>query len=237
MRILIVNDDGMHAEQLIPLIKWCQKLGQVTAVVPKFEQSGKSHSIELHKAFEAKEVELEPGINVWAVDSSPADCVRFAVLGLKLEFDLAISGVNRGLNVGRDMMYSGTIGAACEAVNLGLKAVALSTPPGYYSHATDHLDQVLDFFCRNNLLDVHNLYNVNIPANPKEIRITRQGGPYYSDDFPSIGNDLYRPTGKSVWVDRNDYTLDTDATLNGYITVTPMTVDRTDWSIYSKLIK
>ena len=237
MRILITNDDGMQASQLVPLIKWCRKLGEVTAVVPKFEQSGKSHSIELHKAFEAKEVELEPGITVWAVDSSPADCVRFAVLGLKLEFDLAMSGVNRGLNVGRDMMYSGTIGAACEAVNLGLKAVALSTPPGYYSHATDHLDQVLDFFCRNNLLDVHNLYNVNIPANPKEIRITHQGGPYYSDDFPSIGNDLYRPTGKSVWVDRNDYTLDTDATLNGYITVTPMTVDRTDWSIYSKLIK
>ena len=237
MRILIVNDDGMHAEQLVPLIKWCCKLGQVTTVVPKFEQSGKSHSIELHKAFEAREVELEPGITIWAVDSSPADCVRFAVLGLKKEFDLVISGVNRGLNIGRDMMYSGTIGAACEAVNLGLKAVALSTQPGYYSHATDHLDQVWDYFRAHRLLEVHSLYNVNIPANPGEIRITHQGGPYYSDDFPAIGNDLYRPTGKAVWVDRGDFTLDTDATLNGCITVTPVTVDRTDWSVYNQLTK
>ena len=237
MRILITNDDGIRGEGLLHLTKWAQTLGEVVVSAPMVEQSAKSHTIEIHKPFRAEKVEYLPGVTAWAVDSSPADCVRFALLGLKLEFDLAISGVNRGLNVGRDMMYSGTIGAACEAVNLGLKAVALSTPPGYYSHATDHLDQVLDFFCRNNLLDVHNLYNVNIPANPKEIRITHQGGPYYSDDFPPIGNDLYRPTGKSVWVDRNDYTLDTDATLNGYITVTPMTVDRTDWSIYSKLIK
>ena len=62
MRILIVNDDGVGAEQLLPLIRWCRSLGEVTAVVPKFEQSGKSHGIELHRAFEAKQVELEPGI-------------------------------------------------------------------------------------------------------------------------------------------------------------------------------
>ncbi len=235
MRILIVNDDGMHAEQLIPLIKWCRKLGDVTAVVPKFEQSGKSHSIEIHKPFEAKEVELEPGVTVWAVDSSPADCVRFAVLGLKQTFDLVISGVNRGLNIGADTMYSGTVGAACEASNLGMRAVALSTPPKYYSHAIDHLDQILDYFRANRLLDTHPLYNVNIPANPAEIRITHQGGPYYSDDFPAIGNDLYRPIGKPIWEDRGDLTLDTDATLHGYITITPMTVDKTDWTVYHKL--
>ena len=131
MRILITNDDGIHAAQLLPLIRWCRKIGDVTTVVPKVEQSGKSHGIEIHKPFEARQVEPEPGVTVWAVDSTPADCVRFAVLGLKLEFDLVISGINRGLNIGADMMYSGTVGAACEAVNLGLKAIALSTPPQY----------------------------------------------------------------------------------------------------------
>ena len=145
MRILITNDDGVGASQLLPLIKWCRKLGEVTAVVPKFEQSGKSHGIEIHKPFEARQVELEDGLSVWAVDSTPADCVRFAVLGLKMEFDLVISGINRGLNIGTDMMYSGTVGAACEAVNLGLKAIALSTPPKYYDHAVWHLDEVFDF--------------------------------------------------------------------------------------------
>ena len=236
MRILITNDDGMHASQLPALIKWCRGLGEVTAVVPKVEQSGKSHGIEIHKPFEAKQVELEPGITVWAVDSTPADCVRFAVLGLKLEFDLVISGINRGLNIGTDMMYSGTVGAACEAVNLGLKAIALSTPPKYYDKAVTHLDRIFEFVQRHDLLRLNNIYNINIPADPKEqIRFTHQGGPYYSDEFPHIGNDLYRPTGYPIWQDRSDDTLDTDATLHGYITVTPLTVDKTNWEVYRKL--
>ena len=105
MRILITNDDGMQAEQLIPLIKWCQKLGDVTTFVPKFEQSGKSHSFEIRHPFEAKQVELEPGIQAWAVDSTPADCVRFGILGMNMEFDLVISGVNRGLAEASGLYY------------------------------------------------------------------------------------------------------------------------------------
>ena len=235
MRILVTNDDGLHASQLLPLIRWCRKLGDVTAVVPKVEQSGKSHGIEIHKPFEAKQVELASDVVVWAVDSTPADCVRFAVLGLGLQFDLVISGVNRGLNIGSDAMYSGTVGAACEAVNLGIQAIALSTPPKYYDHATDHLDLVFEYILGKKLFSLNDLYNVNIPENPREIRITRQGGPYYSDDFPCIGNDLYRPTGKPIWEDRNDDTLDTDATMHGYITITPLTVDKTNYEVYHKL--
>lgn len=235
MKILITNDDGIGAAQLPNLIRWCQKFGDVTTVVPKFEQSGKSHGIEIHKPFEAKKVELEPGLTVWTVDSTPADCVRFAILGLGLEFDLAISGVNRGLNIGADIMYSGTVGAACEAVNLGVKAIALSTPPTNYDHATEQLDKVFAFIRSQNLLQMNDIYNINIPSDPKGIRITRQGGPYYSDDFRPEENDMYRPCGKPVWVDRNDDTLDTDATLHGYISVTPLTVDRTNPTIYHAL--
>ena len=235
MRILITNDDGLHASQLLPLIKWCRKLGEVTVAVPKVEQSGKSHGIEIHKPFEAKQVELEPGTHVWAVDSTPADCVRFAVLGLEQEFDLVISGVNRGLNIGTDMMYSGTVGAACEAVNLGLKAIALSTPPSYYDHATDHLDEVFEFVRKHDLLALNDIYNINIPANPKDILFTHQGGPYYSDRFPAIGNDMYRPEGYPIWEDSNDNTLDTDATLHGYISVTPLTTNKTNMEVYRRL--
>ena len=237
MRILITNDDGMEAAQLMPLMDWCRKLGDVTVFVPKVEQSGKSHSFEIRKAFEAKQVELAPGYPIWYVDSTPADCVRLAVLGMHLEFDLVISGINRGLNVGTDIMYSGTVGAASEAVNLGIPAVALSTTPANYPNATAHLDEILEYFRENNLMGIHNLYNVNIPANPKGIRITHQGGPYFSDDFPPVGNDLYQPTGKPVWVDSGDLTLDTDAALTGYISIMPLTTNRTDWSIYNKLKK
>ena len=109
MKILITNDDGVNAPQLVPLIRKCQKLGDVTVIVPKQEQSAKSHSIEIRNAFEIRQTELEPGITVWTVDSTPADCVRFAVSGLKLTFDLVISGINLGYNLGEDSMYSGTL--------------------------------------------------------------------------------------------------------------------------------
>ena len=237
MRILITNDDGLEAAQLMPLVNWCRKLGEVVAYVPRYEQSGKSHSFEIRKAFEAKTVLSEPGVTVWYVDSTPADCVRFAVLGRGEKFDLAISGINRGLNVGADIMYSGTVGAASEAVNLGIPAIALSTTPENYPNATAHLDEIMAYFRQNDLMSLHNLYNVNIPADPKGIRITHQGGPYYSDDFVPIGDDLYRPTGKPIWVDRGDLTLDTDAALTGYISIMPLTINRTDWSIYNKLTK
>ena len=235
MRILITNDDGLHASQLVPLIKWWQQYGEVTVFVPKVEQSGKSHSFQIREPFEVKQVELEPGITVWSVDSTPADCVRIAVLGMKMEFDLVVSGVNRGLNMGADIMYSGTVAAASEAVNLGMKALALSTNPENYDHATDALDTVWAYIQENDLFRYNRLYNVNMPANPKGIRITRQGGPYYSDDFPCIGNDLYKPMGKPVWEDAGNDALDTDATMHGFITITPMTIDRTNWEVFRKL--
>jgi len=237
MKILITNDDGVNASQLPNLIRWARNLGDVTVFVPKYEQSGKSHSFEIRNPFEVKQVELEPGMTVWTVDSTPADCVRFAVLGQKMRFDLVISGINRGLNIGQDTMYSGTVGAACEAVNLGMKAIALSTPPKYYEQAVTHLDEVFAYVESRKLLDINCIYNINIPADPKGILITHQGGPYYSDDFPLIGDNLYRPKGKPIWQDRGDLTLDTDATLNGYITVTPMTTDKTNWDVYRKLTK
>ena len=235
MRILITNDDGLYASQLVPLIKWWQRHGEVTVFVPKVEQSGKSHSFQIREPFEVKQVELEPGLTVWSVDSTPADCVRIAVLGMEMLFDLVVSGVNRGLNMGADIMYSGTVAAASEAVNLGMNALALSTNPENYDHATDALDTVWAYIQENDLFRHNRLYNVNMPASPKGIRITRQGGPYYSDDFPYIGNDLYKPMGKPIWEDSGDETLDTDATMAGYITITPMTIDRTNWDVFRQL--
>lgn len=235
MKILITNDDSVSAKQLLPLIKWCRRLGEVTTVVPKFEQSGKSQGIELHKAFEVKQVELEPGITVYTVDSTPADCIRFAVLGMKEHYDLVISGINRGFNMGGDIMYSGTAGGVFEAVSLGLKAVAISTSPGFYDRAIEPLDQVLAFFREHKLMEMCDLYNVNIVPDAKGIRITRQGGHFYSDDFVHEGNDMYMPHGKCVYEDKNDLTLDTDCVMHGYISIMPLTINRADMDVYRKL--
>jgi 5'-nucleotidase len=237
MKILITNDDGAGAAQLLPLIRWCRRLGDVTVIVPKTEQSAKSHSIEIHKAFEAKLLALAEDITIWTVDSTPADCVRFACSGLKLHFDLAISGVNRGLNLGHDIMYSGTFAAACEAVNNGIQAIALSTSIPYYDHATDHLEDIFTFLNRNQLLKQNDLYNINIPAKPKGIRITQQGGPYFAEDFQAIGNDMYAPVGKPILPDSNDITLDTVAYRNGYISISPMTTDRTNQTVFHRLLQ
>ena len=235
MRILIVNDDGMQAAQLPNLIRWARTIGDVTVFVPKFEQSGKSHSFIMNRDIEVKQEKIAEDITVWSVDATPADCVRFAVLAKHMEFDLCISGVNRGFNMGSDIMYSGTVAAAYEAVNLGIPAVALSTSFENYPQATQELDTVFRFFRDHRLMDVNNIYNVNIPANPRGVRITRQGGPSYSDDFPSVGENLYRPTGKPVWEDNGDDTLDTDATKHGYITITPLQLDRTNRAVFEKL--
>ena len=235
MRILITNDDSVSAGQLLPLICWCQTLGEVTVVVPLVEQSGKSHGIELHTPFAVKEIALAPDITAYAVDSTPADCVRYAVLGRKWEFDLVISGINRGFNIGSDILYSGTVGAVCEANILGITAVAISTSVPYYENAAAHLEQVFAYLQAHKLLELHTAYNINIPPEPKGIRITRQGGPYYSDDFIFNEDGTCTPKGKCVYQDSGNLNLDTDAVKHGYISVTPITITKTDLEMYRKL--
>lgn len=234
MRILITNDDGVSASQLLPLIRWCQKLGEVTVVVPKIEQSGKSHGIEIRDPFMVHEMMLED-VPVYAVESTPADCVRYAVIARCMKFDVVISGINRGFNVGADMMYSGTVAAVCEAANLGLPAIALSTTPGFYEHAVEYLDMVKEYFDRHGLMDTHSLYNVNIPPQPKGVKITRQGGPYYSDDFELRDDGMCVPNGVCVYKATGDLSVDTDAVVEGYISITPLTINMTDLALFHKL--
>lgn len=239
MRILITNDDGIYASELIPLVQWAQTLGEVMVVAPKTEQSGMSHAIELHKSFEAKKIDLLPGVTAWAVDSSPADCVRLAVLGFHEKFDLLISGINRGLNIGCDMLYSGTVGAVFEAQALGVpQAIAVSTHHKSYEGVSQHMGRVWAFLQDNHLFDYHPYYNINIPINPVDFRITRQGGPYYSDDFRPDPDDMYHPMGKEVFQASGSDELDTDAVLrDDCISVMPLTICRTDMPVYDKLRK
>ena len=235
MRILIVNDDGIHAAQLPALIQWAQTLGEVMVIAPKVEQSGKSHGIEIHKPFSLERVDLVPGVECYALDSTPADCVRYAILGMHRQFDLVISGINRGLNIGADIMYSGTVGAIYEAVNLGVKALAFSTSPEYYSQAVQHLDQVYAYIQDNQLFRHCMFYNINIPAQPKAIRITHQGGPYYSDEF-TLADGMVTPHGVDVFTPSDDDLLDTDCVLRcGNISIMPLSLPRTDWEVYRAL--
>ena len=237
MNIIITNDDGIQGEGLHILANWAKRLGNVTVVAPKFEQSGKSHGIELHNPFEIKRVPFENGITAYSVDSTPADCVRYALLGAELPCDLLLSGINRGPNLGQDIIYSGTVGAAFEAAALGKKAISVSTDFTGFTAAKEHLDMICDYFIEHDLLSFGGLYNVNIPDRvTDDIRITRQGGPYYTDGFRHEGNDMYQAVGRCIYEDRNDMTLDTDAFRHGHISISPLTIDRTDKALFAKLL-
>ena len=235
MRILITNDDGIGGAGVRVLAEWARKLGTVEIFAPKVEQSAKSHAVQIHHEFEAKQVELLPGIESWAVDSTPADCVRFALYGLNRRYDLVLSGINRGLNIGRDIIYSGTVSAASEAAYQGMKGIALSTHPDGFDDAEAHLDAVWALMEQHRMLERNPLWNINFPADPKGVRITRQGGPYFSDVFRPVGNDMFHPHGGSIYVDHHDYSIDTDATLHGYISVTPLQLDRTNRELFGEL--
>ncbi len=235
MKILITNDDGIESPVLPALIRWARKFGEVTAIVPKYEQSGKSQSIDFFNEFEIKQVELAPDITAYAVDSTPADCVRFGVLGLGEKYDLVISGINRGYNLGDDIVYSGTVGAIFEAARLQMQGIALSTDPDVLLDAPDRLDDVWAYIGDNHLLEQGNLYNINIPPEIVGTKITRQGGIFYTDAFEHRGGDMYIQVGAPVMHDSDDLTIDIIAIKNSYISVSPLTAARTDFTVFNKL--
>ena len=236
MRIAITNDDGIQGEGLLHLVNWARKLGEVTVFAPLYEQSAKSHTIEIRNRFQVTPVEYLPGVEAYAVNSSPADCVRIAVLGMHRQFDLVLSGINKGLNIGSDIMYSGTVAAVFEAAALGVKAIAVSTDPVSIGTAAQHLDRVWAFFQQHKLLERHHIFNVNIPAQVQGIRMTRQGGAYFSDDFIPQEDGFYMPQGKCVYTPKEGSNFDTDAVLTDHcISIMPLTTQRVDLAVLAQL--
>ena len=235
MKILIPNDDGISSPVLPRLATWAGQLGEVTVVAPKVEQSGKSHAIDFYEEIEIKRVPFPVDCEAWSVDSTPADCVRFATVGLDRSYDLVLSGINRGFNLGADIVYSGTVGAIMEAARVNMKSIALSTDFGSFDAALAELDAIYAYIQKHRLLEQTDLLNINIPGKKSlGIRITRQGGIFYSDRFVSRGEDLYIQVGQPAPVDR-DPSTDIYAVTNGYISVTPLTVVRTDLAAYQCL--
>ncbi len=235
MKILITNDDGIEASGLRLLTKWATRLGEVTVVAPKRGQSAKSHAIEIVHPFEIKKVDYLDGVIAYAVDSTPADCVRFGIVGLHRKYDLVLSGINKGVNIGDDIVYSGTVGAIFEAAKLGTRGIAFSAFPDGQEEASKHLDEVYDYLVENNLLIETPIYNINIPKKAKGIRMTYQGTAYYADGFECVEGDMYRQVGEMIPDERpEDMDRDTVALQNGYITVTPLMESRTDMRVFEK---
>ncbi|HOW38194.1 MAG TPA: 5'/3'-nucleotidase SurE [Candidatus Izemoplasmatales bacterium] len=157
MKILLTNDDGYDAIGIRILQKKLQKYGDVTLVAPHSHMSGASVS----RQFWNESKVYKHADKVYSVVGTPADAVHFGIFGLNLAPDLVVSGINCGLNIGIDTIYSGTVGAGMEALKAKVKAVAFSCDWDYFEPAEREFDDVMDFILRYDLLTNKYLLNVN----------------------------------------------------------------------------
>ena len=237
MKILLTNDDGINAEGLRHLVNWAKTKGEVSVFAPKVQQSGKSLSIEIHSGYEVKKVDVFGDIEAYSVDSTPADCVRIAVLGMKKKFDLVISGINCGHNLGGDIHYSGTVGACFEAAKSGIKAMAVSASFKSFDNAVKNLDRAFDEIMSRRMFDYAEIMNVNFPEQGDEILITKMGPAIYSDRFEFLEDNMVMPCLVCLYNGTTNLELDTDATMTGHISITPLHCDLTSTYAYDILTK
>jgi 5'-nucleotidase len=247
--ILVTNDDGVTAPGLLALAQEMRKLGDMTILAPDRNWSASGHVKTMHRPLRVKQVQLADGSPAYASDGAPSDCVALALLGyIERPLDLVVSGINPNANIGHDVTYSGTVTAAMEAVIAGVPgiAVSLESPENHlglvdYGPAARAAARVADELLATGFPD-ETVLNINVPYLPDEeikgLRVTRQGLRVYRDqlvrrkdprnrDYYWIGGDP--PTG--VNADGTDY----GALRAGYISITPLQLDLTAYSVLDKL--
>ncbi|MCL6232708.1 MULTISPECIES: 5'/3'-nucleotidase SurE [Acinetobacter] len=250
MNILIANDDGVFAPGIQALAHALRPLGRVVIVAPESERSGFSSALTLDRPL--RPVEIAP--NMWAVNGTPADCVYLSMNGLfDFEFDLVVSGINSGANLGDDVLYSGTVGAAFEGRLMKQPALAVSLAgPNVrsYNNPEDYAvaAQWVHDFIANGLpaLPARHIFNINIPdvAELQGTKVTYQGRRLQSKPITSHVD----PRGRQVyWIGLageavaepkkglTDIESDFFAVANGYVSVTPIQMDATNYEILNNL--
>ena len=241
MKILLSNDDGVHAPGLRVLQRELQKIGDVWTVAPLEEKSTTGHSLTLHKPLRL----IEMGPRFYGVNGSPADCVylgiREVIGGMP---DLVISGPNRGANLGQDVYYSGTVSAAREACILGIRSIAVSLAVDFSKGKKESLLNYLSAAkmtiklirsLKGTKLPQHTLLNLNVPDLPiskiKGVRLARQGFRFYSGSVISRkdhrGKDYFWVGGQYQGF-KNEKGTDCHVVEQGYAALTPLKLDATD---------
>jgi 5'-nucleotidase len=240
MHILVSNDDGILAPGLALLAEVCETVGQVTIIAPDREQSGTSHSLTMHRP-------LRPARRPdgsYQVDGTPTDCVLLA-LGVLMPTrpDFVFSGVNHGPNMGEDVLYSGTVAAAMEGVTLGVPSVAISFAGPADDLATlasyrPLLSRLVQRIVRVSEFPPETLLNINLPAcgapGVKGIKVTALGSRYFSESLTRMkdpwGREIFWIGGGAIhWTGGAD--SDHSAVADGYISVTPLHMDLTNYRL------
>jgi 5'-nucleotidase len=238
MRILLTNDDGIHAEGLWALYRRMITVHEVSVVAPDRERSAIGHGITLHTPLRIEKVRREGIDRCFSVNGTPADCVKLGLSEILEEKpDIVISGINPGANVGVNVHYSGTVAAAKEASLLGVPAIAVSVnsrSPVHYDQAA-RFAQTLAAKVINIGLPHGTILNVNLPDLPLEemagIRVSRQGIHFFSDFFEKRldpRNMPYYWQACEVPHPGQNLELDSAALCANYITITPIRCDMTD---------
>jgi 5'-nucleotidase len=239
--ILVTNDDGIAAPGLHVLARELAALGEVTIIAPDREQSASSHALTLHRPLRVN----RQGERLYSVDGTPTDCVNLGILNLLAERPkLVVSGINRGMNLGDDITYSGTVAAAFEGTLLGIPSFAISQEVENGEEAFDRAAGVAALLARRILdrpLPAGTLLNVNVPrAKLKGTRLTRQGRRTYHQGVvertdPS-GRQYYWLGGiPPRWDDDPD--SDFAAIREGYVSLTPLHLDLTHYPLLTELRK
>lgn len=236
MRILLTNDDGIEAPGIMALKEELQKEYEVYLVAPKEEKSACGHAITFHDPIRIKKRRERE----WAVSGTPADCVKLGISELLEDPPhLVISGINRGANLGSDLFYSGTVSAAMEGVIMGYPALAFSLVEGGENDFTFPARFALEYVQlleRKDLLRSSLLLNINFPpyeeGEIEGISYIRMGRTEYTDIFKR----RIDPRGKPYYwmggqlLDRDDEReSDVADSKRGYITITPLQMDLTDY--------
>lgn len=242
--ILISNDDGIGADGIKALAKEIKKFASVIVAAPHTQQSAVGHSITMSNPIRVKEELIFRDFYGYAVEGTPADSVKLAVHTLlkNKKIDLLISGINQGANTAINTIYSGTVSAATEGTILGIPSFAISLTSYTYkdfSAAAKFASKLAKAVIKNGL-PKGTLLNVNVPAikKIKGIKITKQGKSSWDDTYEirlDPGNrKYYWLTGSMLKVDETTE-YDVKAVDEGYISVTPIHYDLTDYKMYEEM--
>lgn len=246
LQILLTNDDGIDAPGIAVLRRAVGGLGEITTIAPDRNTSAVARGITIHRALTLAPHRFGDGWDGFACDGTPSDCVRIALLGLERPVPaLVVSGINAGGNMGADVTYSGTVGAAFEAALRGHPAIAFSVEerePGWLAEAEPILRSMVEHVIERGL-PRHSILNVNLPDRPLAaftgIRPARLGGASCHDRVILAGADGRGPQehflpcehpASGEWVD-----TDFDVVASGAVAVTPLRYDLLDPQLLADL--
>jgi len=246
MKLLLTNDDGISAKGLFVLARELEKDNEVIVVAPDDQRSACGHSITLTRALLVKQTKVQ-GLKskCYSVDGTPADCVRIAVDKLVSgKIDMVISGINRGLNMGTDILYSGTVSAAIEASFCKIPSLAVSLEETDeledYCVAANYAKDIIKI-AKEKYLKQDIVLNVNVPNIPKEkilgIKVCKIGNGSYDNYFTPEFSDE-KELSFEVQGDINSYygeNTDKSFIKDGYVTITPLHYDLTNYKILSEV--